>query len=244
MEIKKGIQIMDLALFMQKERILVLGDIHIGYEEALNKQGILVPRFQFKDLIDRLTKIINETKPKTVLIIGDLKHEFGTISDQEWRETLKFLDFLGDHTEKIILVKGNHDTILGPIAKKRNVEIVDDYIVDNIAFVHGHKLREFAEEIDTIVIGHEHPAITIREGMRYETFKCFLSGKYGEKTLIVLPSLFLMTEGTDILREEMLSPFLQQDLDGFHVFIVDDNGEVHDFGTVNNIKKLNRSSST
>lgn len=228
----------DLALYMPKKGILVLGDIHIGYEEALNKQGILVPRFQFEDLISRMGRILEKTRPKTIIIIGDLKHEFGTISDQEWRETLKFLDFLGKNCDKIVLVKGNHDTVLGPIAKKRNVDVVEEYIVDDIIFIHGHKLREFGKDVGTIIMGHEHPAVTISEGMRNETFKCFLLGKYGKRKLIVLPSLFLMAEGTDIMKDEILSPFLKQDLGNFMVFVVDDESHVHDFGRIKDIRKL------
>lgn len=240
MDIAEGIEMVDLALYLPEHEVLVLGDIHIGYEEALNRQGILVPRFQFKDLIERVKGIIEKTKPKDIIIMGDLKHEFGKISDQEWRETLKFLDFLGRNCDKVVLVKGNHDTILGPIAKKRNVVIVEDYIIGKMIFIHGHELREFEDNIDTIIIGHEHPAITISEGMRNETFKCFLSGGYGKKRLIVIPSLFMMTEGTDILKEETLSPFLKQDLDNFDVYLVNDDGEVHDFGKIKEIRKLGK----
>ena len=53
MEISSGIEIIDLALYLKKEKILIIADTHIGYEEALNKQGMLVPRFQFKEIIKR-----------------------------------------------------------------------------------------------------------------------------------------------------------------------------------------------
>jgi len=238
MEIIKDIEIVDLALYLPKKKILVIGDIHIGYEEMLNKEGVLVPRFQFKDLLKRLGSILENTNPKTVVLMGDLKHEFGTISEQEWRETLKFLDFLTDKGIKVILIKGNHDTILGPIAKKRDVEIVDDYIVDDIAFMHGDKIRKTDKNIKTIVIGHEHPALSIRDGLRVETFKCFLLGKYEKKNLIVMPSFFLMTEGTDILKERLLSPFLKQDLDDFNAFIVNEDEKTLDFGRIRDIKKI------
>ena len=59
-----------------------------------------------------------------------MKHEFGTISEQEWRDALKLLDYFGQHCDEIILIKGNHDTILGPIAKKRNVKVLDHFVID------------------------------------------------------------------------------------------------------------------
>jgi metallophosphoesterase superfamily enzyme len=74
--------------------------------------------------------------------------------------------------------------------------------------------------IKTIIIGHEHPAVSIHEGVRTELFKCFLKGKFKGRILIVQPSFNLVTEGTDVLKEELLSPFLQQELSDFECFIV------------------------
>src|SRR3989338_9325398 len=133
MKVFDNIQIIDLGLYSKKT--LVFTDFHIGYEEALNKQGILMPRFQFREIIERLENIFGKLKGREIekiVILGDLKHEFGTISEQEWRHTLRLLDYLGQHCREIILIKGNHDTILGPIAKKSNVKVRDYYIIEPI----------------------------------------------------------------------------------------------------------------
>ncbi len=232
MQILNNIEIVDLGLYLKKQKTLILSDIHIGIEEAMNKQGYLIPRFQFKDLIKRLEIILKKTKPKTIIINGDLKHEFGSISDQEWKHTLKLIDFLQDKAE-VILIKGNHDKILKPIAEKRDIKIQDFYEIDNIAIFHGHK--EIKTDKDILIIGHYHPAITLTEGIRSEKYKCFLKGKYKNKTLIVMPSLNLLTEGTDISKEHLLSPYLKQNLDNFEVYIVSD--QVYNFGTLKNINK-------
>ena len=234
----QGIEIIDLGLLLKNEKILVLSDFHIGYEEALNKQGILVPKFQFNDIIKRLTKIFSRLKKdkiKIIIINGDIKHEFGTISEQEWRETLRLLDFLTKFCDEIILIKGNHDTIIGPIAKKKNVSVVDYYFAGDVLITHGHKIpnKNILKKAKTIVIGHEHPAISLRENIRTEKFKCFLKGKYKGKSLVVMPSFCLVTEGTDILKEKLLSPFLDQDLKNFDVFVVAD--KVYDFGKLKNL---------
>ena len=68
-----------------------------------------------------------------IIINGDIKHEFGTISEQEWRHTLRLLDFLSRYCDEVILIKGNHDMILGPIAKKRNVKVLEYYVAEPIA---------------------------------------------------------------------------------------------------------------
>ena len=235
MNIHKCIKIIDLCLYLKKEKILVIGDVHIGYEEALNKQGILMPRFQFPELIKRLEKIVKDLEVKEVILIGDLKHEFGTISETEWRHTLQFLDFLFKFTKKIILIRGNHDTILGPIADKRGLEIKDYYKVKDVYFCHGDLISDDNDfkKSKIIVIGHVHPAVSLKE-RRVETYKCFLKGRWKRKILIVMPSFNLVTEGVDILKEELLSPFLHQNLDDFDVYIVED--KVYEFGKLKNIK--------
>ncbi|MDP3765341.1 MAG: metallophosphoesterase [Nanoarchaeota archaeon] len=263
MRILPNIEIVDLALYFNS--ILVIADVHIGYEEALNKQGILVPRLQFGEMVKRMEKIFKLLKNKNIeriVVNGDLKHEFGTISEQEWRNSLKFLDLLAKHCKEVILVKGNHDTILGPIAKKRNVKVLEHYITNSITknsrmrvsevnsltidlkkqknktlIAHGNKIpnNEVLKEVSTIIIGHEHPAVSLKEGPRVEQFKCFLKGKYKGKNLIVQPSFNTIIEGTDILRDEILSPFLKQNLDNFDVFVVED--KVYEFGKLKNLRK-------
>lgn len=234
MILKDNIKIIDLGLYLTKHKTLILADFHIGYEESLNKQGVLVPKFQFKDMMERLKKILKKTKPKTIVINGDLKHEFGEISKTEWKNTLELLDFLLKYG-KVILIKGNHDKILEPIAKKKNLEIITSYTVGNIYICHGHRIPESKEfsKAKIIIIGHEHPAIALSDRTRTEKFKCFLKGKYKRKELIVQPSFNLVTEGTDILRDKLLSPFLHQKLINFELFLIGD--KVYKFGKLKNL---------
>ena len=232
------IKIKDLCIVIDKD-ILVIGDIHIGYEEALNKEGVLIPRLQFEDIVKRLERILGKRKFRTIVVNGDLKHEFGGISRQEWRQSILLIDFLAKHAHKIVLVKGNHDTILGPIAKKKNLKIVDDFRIKDILIVHGHKELpdDKLKKIKTIIIGHEHPAISVREGLRAERFKCFLLGRYKKRKLIVMPSFNPILEGTDVTKERLLSPFIKR-IEDFNAIAISDNGEAFDFGKIKELKNV------
>ncbi|MBS3126537.1 metallophosphoesterase [Candidatus Woesearchaeota archaeon] len=233
MEIAKGIEIIETALWLKKQNILIINDLHIGYEEVLQRKGILVPKFQLKEIITKLEHILEKTKPEKVIINGDLKHEFGTVLKQEWKEVLQFLDVVLQKCKTVIIIKGNHDPIIAPIAEKRRVAVVTEYSVDDTLIVHGDELME--TKATRIIIGHEHPAITMREGSKWEKYKCFLKGKWQRKELIAVPSFNPLLEGTDILKEEVLSPFLE-DIATFKVYIVN-KGEVFDFGKVKDLQK-------
>jgi len=233
MKIVEGIEARGKALWIVKSKMLVIADLHIGYEEALNKQGVLVPRMMFEEMKKELENLL-KLKPKIIVANGDLKHEFGEISKQEWFETLDILDMLMEKS-KVVLIRGNHDTILGPIARKKGLEIEDYYCVGDICIVHGDKIIENndVKKSKVIIIGHEHPAVSIREGVKQEIYKCFLVGKWKNKKLIVMPSFFSVFEGSDVKKEKLLSPYLHN-IRNFDVYVLGD--KVYWFGKLKNIK--------
>ncbi len=230
----------DAALVV--DNTLIISDIHIGYEEALNQQGILIPRLQFAEIIAGMERIFKQMRrpPSKIIINGDLKHEFGRISETEWRNCLKFIDFLKKYAAEIVIIKGNHDAIAKPIAEKRAVAVKNSEQIltknQRILVTHGDKIPEGALRFSTIIIGHAHPAISLHENGRTETYKCFLTGKFRGKNLIVQPSFNPMVQGTDVCKEQLLGPFLQQGIDDFLVYAVAD--EIYAFGKVGNIKKI------
>jgi len=235
---KERIEFVDKALWLPEKKILVLSDLHIGYEEALSEAGVFLPKTQFKKMLEDLERVFKKIgKVKEIVILGDLKHEFGQISKQEWRETLRFLDFLEKSCKKIVLIKGNHDTILEPLAERKNLKIVNFYVKDELAFLHGHKLfpRCLDKKIKTLVMGHKHPAITIREGVKAETYKCFLVGRWKNKKIVILPSFFPLVEGSDVFIEDTNLAFNFR-FGNFKVYAVGD--KIYEFGKVKDVGRL------
>lgn len=241
MEILPGIEIKNKAIWLKKQKILVISDLHIGYEESLNQKGIFIPRKIFGEMKKEVVELL-KLNPKEVIILGDLKHEFSQISAQEWEDSLELIDLISKKS-KLILIKGNHDNILGPIADKKNIELRNFYYLDKdkIFFIHGDKMILGKPLYDSkiIIIGHEHPSIELKEGAKHEKYKCFLAGKWDKKNLIILPS-FLPTLGTDVLKEKFLSPFLKQtkkDIENFKIFVVQLK-KVYFFGKIKEIRRI------
>ncbi len=232
-KLTEGVYAVDLCTYLPDIKTIIISDLHLGYEESLGKQGVLVPRFQFKNIIKRLDWITGHIAVEQVVLNGDVKHEFGTISKQEWREVLRLIEYFEKKNIKITVVKGNHDTILGPIARKKQLKEVKEARHKNILITHGDYVPEKLAPV--IIMGHEHPAIMLREKAKAEKFKCFLKGKYKKSILIVQPSFNPLTEGTDVTKEQVLSPLLTN-LPGFEVYIVNDKThEVLPFGKIKNL---------
>lgn len=224
--IHKDIEIIDCGLYLTKHKTLIFSDFHMGCEESLNAQGALIPRFQLKDTLKRLDTIFTELKKPVnhIILNGDIKHEFGRISQLEWREVLKLIDYLQQKCENITIIKGNHDTILPIITQKRNVKVVRNIKLGNILIAHGDTIdnEAYGKAVKTIIIGHEHPAIGIREGKRVERFKCYLKGSWKRKRLILQPSFNTVQEGSDILKGKFLSPYLSHSIDNFEIWVIAD----------------------
>lgn len=242
-----GLELIDLALFLSERRALALADIHLGIEDALRTEGVLVPRQHLAHVQQRLEKIFQElhvtpSAPlQKIIINGDLRHQFGPLSRIEHRESREFLRWLAPWTEQIILIEGNHDGSLQQFANER-ITVTKSYSEGHCWFVHGDEAltptsrgarKGGVRAKAWLIIGHEHPAVGLRDPVtgRIEIYKCFLVGTFKEHNLLVLPSFNQLMRGSDLLKEQPLSPFVQQsDLEGFSVYVVSDDGRIYEFG--------------
>ena len=215
------------------KRILAVGDLHLGYEEALNIAGVGVGRKLFGEMMRDFEEIFSQTgKVDEVVLLGDVKHVFGTVLGQEREDFRKLLEFFGERCKKIVIVQGNHDAIVGFLIRERT-EVRDCYCVDEVCFLHGD--RDFKEiwgpKIKTWIIGHAHPAIMLSDGIKEEKYKCFLEGSWKGKKIVIVPSFSAHSAGSDV-RSGDLGLAWEFDLERFHVKIVGEKLEVLDFGTV------------
>ena len=219
------------------EDTLIISDLHFGYETSLNNQGLMIPQYQFDRVLSSLENIQKKANANNIILNGDIKHNFGSISKQEWKEVLSFIDYLSDIYLDIKVIEGNHDTFTQYILNKRDLILEDEVILDKYLITHGHAIPEnISENVETIVIGHEHPCIGIRNQERVEKVKAFLKGEWNGYNLIVTPSFTPISHGSDILHEKTISPFIE-DVLKFEVFAVEED-EVFPFGFVKDILNI------
>lgn len=199
-------EIVDRCLFLREEKMLIVGDLHLGYESSMNERGVAIPRSQMKESFDIFEKIFDKTgKVEKIILLGDVKHNFGKILKGESEEFVNLVyllrKFLTRHG-KIVITKGNHDAILEPLVNNySDVTLVDNYSVGDFLFLHGDKkgfknVEKRKEKV--FVIGHLHPAVSISDSIKTEKYKCFVELTWKKKKLIVVPSFFPLVEGSDV----------------------------------------------
>lgn len=206
------------CLYHPKLDLLVISDIHLGLEGSVTSKGGYVPKFQLEEIIEDVEKARDETGASRILINGDLKNEFRKNYYSEKKEIDKFIREIKDLFNEIIIVEGNHDNFLDEIVEKNGLEIKKEYIEDDILFTHGHKDVKNTEKYDSIVIGHEHPALSLKDEIGVvEKVDSILYGRgESEVNIIVLPAFSSISTGTRINetpQSELLSPVLRNHTD-------------------------------
>ncbi len=221
------------GIYLQDIDALVVADLHIGFEHFLASKGIFIPKNSTDEMIKMMKRMLKVCNPSLVIINGDVKHEFGQASSQEWDDVYRFFEAIETRS---IVVKGNHDNYLIPILKKIGVPLKEKLTIGEYTFVHGHQLIAGKKKL---VIAHEHPAIAIKDeyGVKY-SYKCIL---YDEE-LIVLPALNPIMPGTPVnlvTKNELLSPILKtHDIDSMKVITIEPGKEVIEFPSLARIREV------
>lgn len=240
-ELDPQISLIDMTVAVPKRRVLALADVHLGFEEALHRDGTLVPRGHLTTIQTRLQQTadtlgISPERPwARILVNGDLRHGFGPFTSGERTHIRGFLDRLSELAETVTLIQGNHDGNLNVLTSQfQNVNVAATCQIGGMLFLHGDaEPAEIPPDVDTLVIGHDHPAVRLRDPVtgRMELFKCFLTGVYEGRRLIVVPSFNPWTAGSDLTQEEPLSPLLNRiDLASMAVYLISDEREIFPFG--------------
>lgn len=196
-----------------------------------------LPTGEFARLKKHILDLLERTGAERLVINGDVKHAFGRISDAEWRQARNLFAAIQERVE-LIVVTGNHDAVLGPLAKELGVPLHERYFFEGIYCVHGDRFIEddMLVDAETIVIGHVHPAVRIQDETRSELYKCYLVGDYEGAQLVVLPSMFSLTTGIDVLETEDDSPYIT-DKDDMQVYVLGKD-RILAFGSVKDLKAL------
>lgn len=179
------------ALYWHEQKLLALSDLHLGKAESYQREGIPMPADQGVEDLTRLSHLIHELNPKSVLFVGDFIH-----ARTSWSMGLKdeLEGFFHVHRgREFHLIVGNHERGSLHHFEELPVQIVPDFAASPFLFVHGHeKQRQFSVE------GHLHPAITIKQGPLRFRLPCFVL----EENRLILPSFGEWTGAADVTKQK------------------------------------------
>jgi len=224
-EIESGLHIVSPypAAYLESQRALVVSDLHLGIESKFASSGVLIPSSIIRETIQSVLIPAKELGCKKVYILGDLKHEYGRPKESDWWSIRRFVGALRGVGAEPVLIRGNHDRYVTTILEYLKVDYSSSYAnLDGFLLTHGHKrisLQRLDSEIKAVIIGHEHPAISLQTELggrgSKERFKIFLfvpGRKSRDPPVLVLPSVNPLSYGTEVNElssGEFLSPYLK-----------------------------------
>src|SRR5690606_28618410 len=148
----------DKAVYWQRTGSLIVADLHFGKPAAFRTAGIPVPENSTQHDLDRLERLIAETKSRRLIVLGDFFHSASGLQ----REMMNSVEHWCRRQTGIemILIPGNHDKKSGlPPCEWRFQIVPAGWMIPPFSFHH-----EPIESKDNYVMaGHVHPAIRLRE---------------------------------------------------------------------------------
>ena len=182
------------AVMLTDANTMVVADLHLGCEAALEYKGLSIPRVQTRKISEYLSEMISTYSPDELVIAGDLKHNFSRNLVQEWRDVAEFVRTFAD-TVSLRIIRGNHDYYLGAILAEHDLRMVPELAVGRFIVAHGHRMPSRSERV---IIGHVHPSMTLRDdtGAQFKS-SCFLYED--DREILVLSALSVVSPGIDVI---------------------------------------------
>ena len=163
------------AVFWEEKKMLLISDVHLGKVTHFRKHGIGIPKEAIFENFNRLKKILELFDSETIVFLGDLFH---SKINTEWEF---FVDWIKEHSQKIILVEGNHDIISKSNYEDVNIEIYNELIIGGFLLTHHPTEKEGLFNF----CGHLHPAIQLRGlGRQFLSLPCF----FRKPNQLILPA--------------------------------------------------------
>lgn len=184
------------GLWWPAERLLAVGDLHLGKALRLTRHGGgLLPPWEVDDTLERLDHLIRLVEPKEVVCLGDSFDDLQASEDLETSARLWLLRLMAGR--RWLWVEGNHDPGPLDLPGEHHAEIRR----------HGLTFRHIANPAERDEISaHYHPKASIRTKGAGLTRPCFLI----DSTRVILPALGTLTGGLSS-HDKALCDLMAQD---------------------------------
>lgn len=162
------------ALYLPKEKLLAISDLHLGKAAHFRKSGLAIPNTVSQNDLKRLAELLQKHQPEKLLINGDMFHsDYNTEIEEfaKWKSEFESVKF--------ILVKGNHDRQKEEIYNNLAIEVYEPNY-HSLSFCFVHDAAKCNSDLYPIG-GHIHPGISIfNKAKQRLKFPCFYFGEnYG-----------------------------------------------------------------
>ncbi len=168
-------------LWLAKPRLLCVSDLHLGKSDRVARLGgTLLPPYETKDTLGRLSNVAQALNPKTVVCLGDSFDDLAALDGFDERDHTQLTSLMAGR--RWIWIEGNHDP--GPL--DIGGSHMAEYTSGPLTFRHIAEAGKSAE-----ISGHFHPKASISLNGRRVSHPCFLLDEHR----IIMPAFGAYTGG-------------------------------------------------
>jgi DNA ligase-associated metallophosphoesterase len=182
------------GLWLEAEAMLVVADLHLEKGSAYAARGQLLPPYDTRETLRRLTAEVAALSPRTVVLLGDTFHD-GRAEGRLAADDVRAL-FALSAGRALVWVVGNHDEE-GPRALPGDV--VADVVCGGLILRHEPASRPVRGE----VAGHLHPCARVAGKGASVRRRCFVT----DAERLILPAFGAYAGGLNIL-DDAFAPLL------------------------------------
>lgn len=187
------------ALWLQGSRALIAGDLHLEKGSAYAARGQMLPPYDTRDTLNRLSADVEATDPAIVVFLGDTLHDGGA-AERIAREDILHLAAIA-RGRTLLWVVGNHDPE-GP--GELPGEAVDTLQLDGLTLRHEPLPGDQPGEVS----GHLHPCARVVGAGRSVRRRCFVT----DGRRLILPAFGAYAGGLNVRDIAFADLFQQQPL--------------------------------
>ena len=152
----------DGSAYRADRRTLLVADLHLGKGSVFRARGVPVPRGGSAHDLARLSRTLNATGARRLVVLGDFLHARESLSPhvlealEDWRRAHAALE--------VTLVRGNHDLHAGDPPPELGIRVVEEgHPWDGLALRHvpPDPPAEEGAGAGVAVAGHLHPVVRL-----------------------------------------------------------------------------------
>lgn len=160
------------ALFWISKKILLVADLHLGKINHFRKAGIPVPTKANNRNWESILHLIETTKPKRVIFLGDLFHSH---YNEEWEVLRQLIDNFPQVSFELVI--GNHDILSDNQYSRNHLTLHRERLMEEPFVFSHHPMEEIKVDWYNLA-GHIHPGVLLQgKGKQAVTLPCFYFGE-------------------------------------------------------------------
>lgn len=182
------------ALWLEADGALVVADLHLEKGSSYARRGQMLPPYDTRETLARLTAEVDRLAPRVVVLLGDSFHDARSEERLDAADAERIAGLA--RGRDLIWVVGNHDAD-GPRALPG--QRADELSLCGLALRHEPQAGAQAGEVS----GHLHPAAKVRSRRGAVRRRCFATD--GER--LILPAFGAYAGGLNVRDEAFAGLF-------------------------------------